>query len=198
MTKKSNSAKPIQKNNQLFIISGPSGAGEDSVIEALQKEIEFNRVVTTVTREIRPGEKEGKPYHFISVEKFKKMIENDEFVEWAIVYDNYRGCTKKEITRLEKLNKPILWKVDWQGVKTIKKHFPNAIAIFISPSSYHVLEERLIKRGRESLTEINKRKQFTKEWLKHKDVYDHVVINYQGKFEETVKKATKIIKSHLS
>jgi len=187
-----------KKATKIFIISGPSGAGEDSVIEELQKSLQFNRVITTVTRKPRKGETNGNPYYFISVDEFKKIIDNDGFIEWAIVYGDYRGCTKKEIERLFDEKKPVFWKVDWQGVKSIKEIIPEAISIFIAPPSYDVLEQRLIKRGKDSKETIKEREKFTRNWLDHKDIYDYVVINKEGKFEETVKKAKKIISQELN
>ena len=187
----------MKPKTKIFIISGPSGAGEDSVITALEKKIKFNRVVTTVTRKKRPGEKQGKPYYFITVKKFKEMVKNKEFIEWAIVYGDYRGCTKKEIERLKKDPKPILWKVDWQGVKTIKKILPETIAIFVAPPSIQTLRKRLIKRGQDSLQTIKKRTEFTKNWLKHKNVYNYVVTNKEGKLTETTKKIEGLIKDEL-
>lgn len=186
------------KLTKIFIISGPSGAGEDSVIEGLRKKMEMNRVITTITRPKRPGEKQGWPYYFVTVKKFKKMIKDNELVEWAIVYGDYRGCTRREIARLQKKKLPILWKVDWQGVKTIKRAIPQAISIFIAPPSYDVLEKRLIKRDSDSLKTIKARAKHTKEWLKHKHIYDYVVVNQQGKLPTTIKKVQQIIKKHLA
>lgn len=191
-----NSAKV--NNPQIFIISGPSGAGEDSVISGLQKKMRFNRVITTITRPRRKGEKQGKPYYFTTVKKFKQMIKNDELIEWAIVYGDYRGCTKKEILRLQKKRLPILWKIDWQGVKTVKKIMPKTISIFIAPPSYKAVEQRLIARGKDSKATIKKRAEFTKEWLKHKDIYDYMVINKEGQLDQTIEKILKIIKKHLA
>lgn len=185
----------MKPKTKIFIISGPSGAGEDSVISALEKKIKFNRVVTTVTRKKRSSEKQGKPYYFITVKKFKEMIKNKKFVEWAIVYGDYRGCTKKEINRLQKDTRPILWKVDWQGVKTIKKFLPETIAIFIAPPSLQILKKRLIKRGQDSIQTIQQRTEFTKNWLKHKNVYNYIVTNAEGKLAETIKKIEGIIKA---
>ncbi len=186
-----------KRQNKIFIISGPSGAGEDSVIDGLKKRIKFNRVVTTITRQKRPIERQGKPYYFITVKKFKELIKKNQFVEWAIVYGDYRGCTKKEIDRLMREKLPILWKVDWQGVKTIKKFLPQVIAIFIAPPSYEILEKRLIQRGQDSLQTIKKRGEFTKKWLKHKDVYNYLVVNKEDELAETINKIEKIIKKEL-
>ncbi len=189
---------PVKNPHNIFVISGPSGAGEDSVINGLRKKMKFNRVITTVTRAKRAGEANKRPYYFISVPAFKKLIETDAFVEWAIVYGDYRGCTKAEIERLLKLKAPILWKADWQGVKTIKKQFPGTVAVFVTPTSYHVLEDRLIKRGVDSIETIKKRAAETKDWLKQKKVYDHVVYNKEGKLTETIEKVYAILQAEFA
>jgi guanylate kinase len=189
----------MKKNNaKIFIISGPSGVGEDAVIDGLKKKINFHTVITTVTRKKRPGESQGHPYYFISEKKFQAMLERKEFIEWAVVYGVYRGCTIKEIRRLLELEKPIIWKVDWQGVKTIKKFCPEAVAIFITVPSYQILVKRLIKRGLDSAAVIKNREKFTKNWLKHKGTYDYTVINQEGKLKQTIDKIEKIINKELN
>lgn len=180
---------------QIFLISSPSGGGEDSVIEGLQKKMRFHRVITTVTRQKRKGEKEKKPYYFVTEKKFKKMLEKNAFIEWAKVYGDYRGCARYEIERLLRKKLPILWKVDWQGIKTIKKIFPRAVAIFISPPSYEALKKRLIERGKDTLEEIQSREPFTRKWLKHKNIYDYIVLNKDKKLHETIEKVKKIIQN---
>jgi len=186
-----------KNKSRIFIVSGPSGAGEDSVIRGLKKKIKYNRVVSMVTRPMRQGEKQGKPYNFVSVKKFKEMIKKDELIEWAMVYGDYRGCSKKELEKLQKKNLPILWKIDWQGVKTVKRKIPDSIAIFIAPPSFDTLKQRLISRGNDTLKTIKAREKFTKEWLKHKNVYDYIVVNKQKKLNETIEKVGKIIKKHI-
>jgi len=181
----------------IFIISGPSGAGEDAVIDNLKKKIKFNTIVTTVTRKKRKGETEGKPYYFISEKKFKDLLAKKEFIEWAYVYDCYRGCTFKEIERLKKLNQPIVWKVDWKGVKSIKKTFPEAVAIFITVPTYQTLVNRLEKRGLDSPQIIKEREKYTKDWLKQRKLYDFTIVNYDGKLNEAVAEIEAIIKKSL-
>ncbi|MBU1146388.1 guanylate kinase [Patescibacteria group bacterium] len=189
--------KPRLKKTIFFIISGPSGAGEDSVIEGLGKKIKFERVITTVTRAKRAGEREGKPYHFITVPKFKKMIKNKEFWEWARVYGDYRGAAHKELNRLMRKKTLALWKVDYQGAETIKKKMPEVLSISISPPSLASLEKRLIKRGQDSLEVIKKRMPFTKKWLKHTKGYDYIVVNRENKLKETIDRVFKILMKSL-
>lgn len=189
-------------NNRLFIISGPSGAGEDTVIKGLKKHFKIIRVVTTVTRGKRKVEKQGKPYYFISKEKFEKGIKNGEFAEYAYVYGYLYGVTFKELEKAqkecEKNNKIGIWKIDWQGVKTVKKQLPDIVSILIDPPSIKSLEKRLIKRGQDSLPVIQKRLLAAKVWLKHKDIYDYRVLNRDDKIDETIDKTAKIIKKHLT
>lgn len=189
--------KPKLSKTVFFIISGPSGAGEDSVIEGLAKKIKFERVVTVVTREKRKGEREGRPYRFVSVVEFKKMIEKGDFFEWAKVYGDYRGATKKEIERLKKKKILVLWKIDFQGVKTLKRKMPGVLAIFIYPPSLGLLKKRLIKRGKDSLETIERRMVFTKKWLAQKGVYDYIVVNRENKLEATIDRVFDIIKGRL-
>lgn len=199
ISKNSQKSTPSLKKagSKIFIISGPSGVGEDSVINGLKKKMKFNRVRTTVTRKPRIGESQGKPYFFTTVNDFKKMIKADEFIEWAIVYGDYRGATKKEIDRVLKLKNPVLWKVDWQGVRTIQKQIPESVSIFIVPGSYQELEQRIIQRKKDSLKTIKSREVETKKWLRQTKLYDYVVVNKQGELEKTIEKVAAIIKKEL-
>ena len=185
------------KRTIFFIISGPSGAGEDSVIEGLKDKIKYERVITTVTREKRIGEREGFPYYFVSRKKFESMINKDAFVEWVDVYGDYRGATKKEIGRLNKKNILALWKVDFQGVETIKKKIPGVLSVLILPPSLKVLEERLIKRKTDTPETIKKRLPFTKKWLKQRKSYDYTVINEENKLKETIDSVLRILLENL-
>ena len=185
------------KKTIFFIISGPSGAGEDSVIEGLKDKIKYERVITTVTRGKRIGEREGFPYYFVSRKKFESMINKDAFIEWADVYGDYRGATKKEIERLNKKNALALWKVDFQGVETIKKKIPGVLSVLILPPSLKVLEERLIKRKTDTPETIKKRLPFTKKWLKQRKSYDYTVINEENKLEETIDRVLRILLENL-
>lgn len=184
-----------KRTTNLVIISGPSGAGEDSVIEGLrERNIPIKRVITTVTRNMRPKEKQGKPYYFVSMKKFENMIQNNELAEWAQVYDSKRGATKKELERIQTQKDKIgLWKIDWHGVKTAKELFPDILAIMISVPDIDELVERLEDRG-DPKQNIQSRIDFTKEWLEHKNIYDYEVINKENKLNQTIDKVIEILK----
>ncbi len=185
-------------NNRLFIISGPSGAGEDSIIEGLKHDLNINKAITTTTREKREGEMEGVDYYFINKKQFKEKINNGEMAEYAQHYnENYYGVTKEELDRIQNSDSIGIWKIDYKGVKKAKKMFPNIIAIFIMAESLEVLRNRL--KARSNITEelINERMKYTKEWLKHISIYDYTVINKQNKLNDAITDVENIIKHHL-
>lgn len=183
------------KLDNVVIISGPSGAGEDSIIGGLSAFTTVNRVITTSTREMRPGESDGSPYYFISQEAFAEKIANNEMIEWAKQYnDNYYGVTKSELERVNALPGVGTWKIEYQGVMTAKKLFPEMRAIFIMADSLEILAERVRSRGNVTEEFIQERMEYTKEWLKHTDIYDYTVINRQGKLDEAIREIAGILK----
>lgn len=183
---------------KIFIISGPSGAGEDSIIEGLKKYFEIERVITTTTRAMRPGESQGNPYYFIDREEFIKRRDNNEFVEWAEQYNgNLYGVAKEEIERVKTSGKVGTWKIEWKGVITAKKLFPEIKSIFVTVTDLKILEDRI--RRRDGVTEeyVRERMEYTKEWMKHADIYDYEVVNEEGKLSEAIAQTAEIIKANL-
>jgi guanylate kinase len=185
--------------SSLFIISGPSGAGEDSVIEGLSHIMPVERVITTTTRAPRTGESSGHPYHFISPASFAEGITMGQFVEYAKQYnDNFYGVTKEELERVVQSGKVGIWKIEYQGVMTVKKLFPEIPSIFITSSSIDILRVRIKRRGDLSEEALDERMEYTKKWLKHKDIYDYTVVNEEGKLNETIFRVRDIILSRSS
>lgn len=180
----------------IIIISGPSGAGEDSIINGLKKRLPIERVITTNTRGMRPGESQGKPYYFISREKFQEDLAAGKFFEQAEEYENYYGVTHEELERVKNSGKIGIWKIGYKGVMYAKEKIPNIVAIFIN-APLDILERRI--RGRGGVTDeyVKERMKYTKEWLKHRDIYDYEVENEQGKLAETIDKVEGIIKREL-
>ena len=186
--------------SNIFIISGPSGAGEDSVIEGLKKTLSIEKIVTSTTRKIRPGEVHGLNYYYISKEEFEKKIANNELAEWAKEYnDNLYGVTKKELERVENSGKIGIWKIEYKGVISAKTNFPQIKSIYIAPPSLEILRQRIIRRDPQ-VTEkyLNERMTYTRKWMENEGIYDYKVINEEGKLEETIEKVTDIIKKELS
>lgn len=185
----------MKNKSKLFIISGPSGAGEDSIIQGLKKLLPIEKVVTTTTREKRDGEVDGNPdaYYFISKEEFQKGIIEDRFFEYAREYnDQFYGVTKKEIKRVVNSGRIGIWKIEYKGVMTIKKLMPEVVSILITVPSLEILRQRILKRGA-SEEFVRERMDYTKEWLKHKDIYDYEVVNYENKLDEAVENVKEII-----
>jgi guanylate kinase len=186
--------------NKLFIISGPAGAGKNGIIQAVIEALGAERIITTSTRPIRPTETEGRPYYFVSKEKFQEMIAAGEFVEWALEQNgNYYGGTKKEVERIMNGDKVGVWEIEYQGVMAAKKIFKGLKAILIN-APLASLEQRLRARDADRATEeyIKERMEYTKEWLKHKDIYDFEVMNYDGRQDEAIEKTLEIIKKELN
>lgn len=182
--------------NNLFIISGPSGVGEDSTIQGLKKILPLEVVITTTTRDPRPGESQGNPYYFIKPEEFQTGIKNDNFFEYAKEYnDNYYGVTKQEIERVQSLDKIGIWKIEYKGVITAKQQIPGIIAILIN-APLEILEKRIRQRGNVSEDFIKERLDYTKKWLNHKHVYDYEVENVENKLDETIEKVANIIRNN--
>ena len=182
---------------QLFIITGASGAGKSSVLKELLQDqhLPLRRFVTTTTREVRPGEKDGKDYWFISKEEFLKAREENQFFEWAQVYGNYYGSSKKEFERLQAQDEPIIMIVDVQGAKRLKEEVPDAIVIFVD-APIDELARRLKERGT-SDQDIDKRMDETKEEKLFAKEADYVVQNQRGKLHESIKETKEIILKYV-
>lgn len=182
----------------IFIISGAAGSGKDSVIDKLRSLLPLERIITTTTRGKRPGESEGQPYYFVDKVDFKKGIADGKFVEHSInENDEYYGVTKQELERVIHLGKAALWRVDWKGVVNIKSLYPTIPAIYIS-APLEILEKRLRSRdaGRDEQY-FQERMAYTREWMKHLDIYDYQVENKEGKLDEAVAEVKAIIEKHL-
>ncbi len=164
--------------SSLYIISAPSGCGKTSLVEELIKRNDSLCVsVSHTTRNPRLEEINGISYYFISLNKFKKMINNDAFVEYAKVFDNYYGTAIESIKCQLKKGQSVILEIDWQGANQVKKKFPNAVSIFILPPSKEDLKKRLQQRAQDDQPTINKRMaNANNEMLQFKN-YDYLVIN---------------------
>ena len=182
------------KQGTLFIVTAPSGAGKTSLVNELLHQIKNLLVsVSHTTRPIRPGETNGKNYHFIDERRFLSMLSNGDFLETADVYGYKYGTSSKWVNaELEKGNDVIL-EIDWQGAIQIKRQFPGACSIFILPPSLEALIDRLQKRQQDDNETIARRMAQAKEVISHVKDADYAVVN--DKFDETVNEVSSIIQS---
>jgi guanylate kinase len=182
---------------RIFVITGPSTAGEDSVIDGLKKLFPVYVPTTTSSRQIRPFESEGHPYYFISKKKFLKGIDNNDYFEWALQdRGNYYGVTHEEIKKAIDSGKVILWKIDYKGALAAKKLLPEAkvIFLFVPPE---IIEMRLKARDNATADYIQDRVNYAQGWYDNRHNFDFEIYNEEGKLAETVKKAAEIIKKEI-
>lgn len=164
---------------RLIVVTGPSGVGKTTLLkkmlESHKKEMCFS--VSHTSRAARNGEKEGIDYHFVSKEEFEKGIKNKIFLEYAEVHGNLYGTSKKCVDDILCSHKYCLLDIDVQGGLTLMSKNIDALYIFIAPTNLEVLKERLKKRAADTDEVIQKRVNVASDELKHKDKYDHVVVN---------------------
>lgn len=183
----------MSKGN-LFVISAPSGSGKTTIIRKLLKKIKnLHFSISCTTREKRKGEREGKDYYFISENTFKRMVEKEEFIEWAKVHNFYYGTKKSEVFSWIEKGKDVLLDIDTQGSFKIKKKYPESIHIFLLPPSFKELEKRLKDRGDLNESQIKKRLENAKIEIKRLKNYDYIIVN--DKIENALNALVQIINS---
>jgi len=185
---------------KLIVISAPSGSGKTSIVSYLLKNMEtLSFSISACSRERRENEIEGKDYHFLGIEGFKRSIKEDSFLEWEEVYKNqFYGTLKSEVERIWSEGKTIIFDVDVVGGLNIKKQYPKeCLSIFIMPPSVEVLAERLIGRGSESDESLQKRLNKAEEEISQNQEFDIVILNDDLSIacEETQEVITNFIKS---
>ena len=193
MTKLSQTSS-LTAGSSLFTVSAPSGAGKSSLIAALLKTDPTIRLsISTTTRQPRPGEVDGREYHFTTVEAFRKSIEAGEFLEHALVHDNYYGTSRVKVLELLQAGNDVLLEIDWQGALQIREQFPDTVSLFILPPSIAELENRLNKRGQDSQETIKRRIQGAALEISHASDFDYVIIN--NDFDLALKQLSAVIES---
>jgi len=177
----------------ILVISGPSGCGKSSLVnEVLKKRDDIYFSISTTTRAIREGEKEGVNYHYISKEQFKKEIEDDLFLEWAEVHGNYYGTSLKPVSEALSKDKLVIFDIDVQGHEIVKSKFKDILtSLFVTTPDALSLKKRLINRSTDSLDTINKRLLNSKEEMSRLDEYEYLLIN--DDFEKSLKKFEAVV-----
>ncbi|MBK8781647.1 MAG: guanylate kinase [Anaerolineales bacterium] len=183
----------------LIVISGPSGVGKDSVVQRMiERGFPFHFVVTATTREKRPAEVHGKDYWFLSKDEFAHMIEENELIEYAIVYGDYKGIPKAQVREALASGKDVIMRLDVQGAESVRKLAAQALLIFITCESEEELERRLRERKTETADSLSLRIATARKELQRLDAFDYVIVNQDFHLDDTVDKVRAIISAeHL-
>jgi guanylate kinase len=166
------------KRGRLYVIAAPSGAGKTSLLHALMRRrpgLAFS--VSCTTRKPRPGEHDGKDYHFIDREGFERLVEAGEFIEHANVFGNLYGTRRSVVEAALAEGRDLVLEIDWQGAKQVREHLPDAVQVFILPPSRAELEARLRKRGSDSGEAIERRLTESALEMSHWRDFDYVIVN---------------------
>jgi guanylate kinase len=185
-------------NGKLVIVSAPSGAGKTTIVKhLLDSGLNLSFSVSATTRAKRDNETDGEDYFFLTIQEFRKKIENNDFVEWEEVYkDLLYGTLKSEVERIWAISKNVIFDVDVKGGISLKNKFgTDAIAIFIMPPSVAELENRLIKRASDTSEKIRIRVEKAHDELKFADQFDSVIVNHQ--LDKAKEETLKIVSSFL-
>ncbi len=178
----------------LVVLSGPSGVGKDSALMRMRElGFPFHFVVTATDRPQRPGEINGVDYHFVTTAQFEQLIAEQELLEWARVYNDYKGIPKWDVRKGLASGKDVLLRIDVQGAQTVKRLAPEAVLIFLAPSSMDDLRQRLQWRRTDSPDEIEQRLVKAAWEMEHIELFDYVVINPPAQLDTAVGQIRSII-----
>ena len=169
----------VARRGLMLVLSSPSGAGKTTLSrKLLDKDKSVMLSVSVTTRKMRPGEKDGRDYHFIDRRRFDALVEKNELLEWAEVFDNYYGTPKKSVMDALAAGRDVLFDIDWQGTQQLGDKAPNdLVTVFVLPPSIPELKRRLHKRAQDDYETINRRMAKAADEMSHWFEYDYVVIN---------------------
>ncbi len=180
----------------MIVISGPSGVGKDSVLHGLQRHnLPLHFVVTATTRSPRPEEVDGVDYFFVSLQEFERMIANDELLEYAVVYNQYKGVPKDQIRKAFESGRDVVLRVDVQGAARLRTLYPEAVLIFLVPSSQEEWIDRLQKRNSETPENLVLRLATARHELECLQSFDYIVLNAHERLEDAVDDIAAIIQA---
>jgi guanylate kinase len=180
MAKKRQPGIAVTRRGLMLVLSSPSGAGKTTLSRKLLAEDKGVMLsVSVTTRKMRPGEKDGRDYYFIDRKRFDELVEKNELLEWAEVFDNYYGTPAKPVLDALAAGRDVLFDVDWQGTQQLRdKARSDLVSVFVLPPSIPELERRLHKRAQDDYETIHRRMAKAADEMSHWQEYDYVVINH--------------------
>jgi guanylate kinase len=182
---------------KVFVITGPSGVGKGTLIRTLLARVpELELAVSATTRKPRLGETHGVDYHFLPDEEFDRLIENDEFVEYADYSGRRYGTLRSELEQRLRRGAAVVLEIEVQGARQVERTMPEAVRIFIAPPSEESLQERLIGRGTDSSEDVQRRLRTAAAELRAQDEFSHVVIN--DRLEDAVAALEEVVRAALA
>ena len=183
-------------NPLLIVISGPSGVGKDSVLEEMKSRgLPFHFVITATTRSPRPEETDGADYFFLSQDEFARMIDEGELLEYAVVYQDYKGIPKSQVRKALASGKNVIMRIDVQGAETVRKLAKDALLIFLTPQNEEELIDRLQNRNTEDKESLKLRIATTRQEYNKIDLFDYIVVNKDEQLMVAVDMIEAIIKA---
>ncbi|MFV1948426.1 MAG: guanylate kinase [Anaerolineales bacterium] len=183
-------------NPLLIVISGPSGVGKDSVLEEMKSRgLPFHFVITATTRAPRPDEMDGRDYFFLSQDDFARMIDEGELLEYAVVYQDYKGIPKSQVRKALASGKNVIMRIDVQGAETVRVLAKDALLIFLTPQNEEELISRLKNRNTETMESLKLRIATTRQEYNKIGIFDYIVVNKDDCLHETVDMIEAIIKA---
>ena len=188
-----------QRQPLLIVLSGPSGVGKDAVLRRMKERgLPFHFVVTATTRPRRPDEHEGVDYHFVSQGEFAELIERGELLEYALVYNDYKGIPKQQVRDALTSGKDVLMRIDVQGAETVRSLAPQAVLVFLGTQTEEELVRRLTSRHTESAEALKLRIATARQETKRLDLFDYYVVNPDLRLDDTVDNILAIVRAeHL-
>jgi guanylate kinase len=187
------SVAPATRRGSLFVIAAPSGAGKTTLVKAvLDRDPNLRVSVSHTTRKQRPTEVPGRDYNFVTVDEFKRLIDKNEFLEHAQVFDNFYGTGRAQVEALRNAGHDVILEIDWQGAQQVRKALPDCRTVFILPPSRVELESRLRNRRTDSDEVIERRLRDAVADMSHYSEFDYVIVN--DEFEASVAQLLAILR----
>jgi guanylate kinase len=169
---------PVSARGNLFIVAAPSGAGKSSLVNAvLARQPEIALSISFTSRPPRPGEADGKHYHFVSAPRFREMVEAGDFFEFAEVHGDLKGTARQSVEPALEAGRDVLLEIDWQGAQQVRAKLGHAVSVFILPPSRQALEQRMRTRAQDSEAVIALRLAAAREEMSHFHEFDYVIVN---------------------